>query len=219
MEFYINLNIKNRYSERNFAKLIDSGLYERTALADLKLSAALTEYPTNTKGIFKDSYLFDFIGLSDNHKEADLRRGLITYLKEFLLELGPNFSLMGEEYVVQIGMKDYRIDLLMYNRELNCMVAIELKVTEFQPEYIGKLQFYLEVLDKDIKKAHENPSIGILICKTKDDEVVKYAMNRNISPTMVAEYETKLFNKSLLQQKLHDLTISLENDEPKNSNT
>jgi predicted nuclease of restriction endonuclease-like (RecB) superfamily len=208
-EFYINLCIANRYSERTLAKLIDSGTYERTAIADLNMPAVLTEFPVNAKGIFKDSYLFDFTKLAEGHKEVDLRKALIKHLKDFLLELGRDFSLIGEEYIVQVGLKDYKIDLLMFHRGLNAMVAIELKVTEFQPEYVGKLQFYLEALDQDVKKPHENPSIGILLCKTKDDEVVKYAMNRNISPAIVAEYETKLINKSLLQQKLHDLAIDL----------
>lgn len=128
---------------------------------------------------------------------------LVSHLKHFLTELGADFSLIGEEYPLQVGVKDFRIDLLMFHRGLNCMVAIE--TIDFQPSYVGQLQFYLEALDSDIKKPHENPSIGILICKTKDDEVVKYAMNRNMSPTMIAEYETKLINKSLLQKKLKEL--------------
>jgi predicted nuclease of restriction endonuclease-like (RecB) superfamily len=181
-QFYLELATKHHYSERNFARIIDSGTYERTKLADLKLSAMLTELPTPTKGVFKDSYIFEFLGLPDDHKENDLRRALVLNLKKFLTELGQDFNLMGEEYPLQVGMKDFRIDLLMFHRGLNCMVAIELKTTDFQPAYVGQLQFYLEALDRDVKKPHENPSIGILICKTKDEEVVKYAMNRNMSP-------------------------------------
>lgn len=205
--FYIELAAKHRYSERDFARIIDSNTYERTKLADLKLSAALTEFPIPTKGVFKDSYIFEFLSLPDGHKENDLRRALVSHLKSFLTELGADFSLIGEEYPLQVGVKDFRIDLLMFHRGLNCMVAIELKTTDFQPAYVGQLQFYLEALDQDIKKPHENPSIGILICKTKDEEVVKYAMNRSMSPTMVAEYETKLIDKSLLQRKLHELNL------------
>ena len=171
-----------------------------------KLSTALTEFPVNTKGIFKDSYVFEFLELPDNHLEKDLRHALIRHLKQFLFELGPDFTLMGEEYVVQVGMKDFRIDLLMFHRGLNAMVAIELKTQEFEPSDLGQLQFYLEALDRDIKKPHENPTIGILICKTKDDEVVKYALNRHASPTMIAEYETKLISKSLLEKKVHEFT-------------
>lgn len=203
--YYLKLAANQRYSERDFARLIDSGTYERTKLADLKLSALLTEFPKG-QGQFKDSYVFEFLGLPDNHQENDLRRGLVHHLKQFLTELGPDFTLIGEEYPLQVGMKDYRIDLLMFHRGLNCMVVIELKTTEFHPAHFGQLQFYLEVLDNDVKKPHENPSIGILICKTRDDEVVKFAMNRSMSPALIAEYETKLINKALLQKKLDELS-------------
>lgn len=212
-EFYLNLAQKNHYSERTFARLIDSATYERTALADQKLSAALTEFPVSTEGIFKDSYVFEFAELSEHHQEQDLRHALIRHLKNFLFELGPDFTLIGEEYPIQVGIKDFRIDLLMFHRGLNAMVAIELKAVEFHPSHLGQLQFYLEALDCDIKKAHENPSIGILICKTKDEEVVKYALNRHASPTLIAEYETKLIKKSVLEKKLHELTQILPWDE------
>lgn len=209
-EYYLQLSATYHYSARDFARLIDSASYERTLIANQKLSTLLTEFPSATKGIFKDSYVFEFLGLPDNHKENDLRHSLVLHLKRFLIELGPDFSLIAEEYPLQVGMKDFRIDLLMFHRGLNCMVAIELKTAEFQPAYLGQLQFYLEALDHDVKKPHENPSIGILICKTKDDEVVKYALNRHMSPTMIAEYETKLINKSLLQKKLHELSSLIE---------
>lgn len=209
-EFYLRLATKHHYAERDFARIIDTGTFERTVLADQKLSAALTELP-GSKGAFKDSYVFEFLNLDDNHKEPDLRKALIRNLKAFLMELGPDFTIMGEEYPLQVGMKDFRIDLLMFHRELNCMVALELKSVEFQPAHLGQLQFYLEVLDSNIKKSHENPSIGILICKSKDDEVVKYAMNRNISPALIAQYETKLVDKKRLQEKLHEISLSLAN--------
>ena len=124
--------------------------------------------------------------------------------------MGPDFSVIGDEYIVQVGGKDFRIDILLHNRALNCLVALELKITEFQPEYLGKLQFYLEALDRDVKKSHENPSIGILICKTKDDEVVEYALSRNMSPTMIAEYEMQLIGKQRLQEKLHEISVAIE---------
>jgi len=213
--FYLDLAAKHHYPARDLARIIDSDTYERTRMADLKLSSVLTEFPIPTTGVFKDSYIFEFLGLPDDHKENDLRQALVSHLKRFLTELGADFSLIGEEYPLQVGVKDFRIDLLMFHRGLNCMVAIELKTTDFQPSYVGQLQFYLEALDTDIKKPHENPSIGILICKTKDDEVVKYAMNRNMSPTMIAEYETKLINKSLLQKKLQELNnLTFEQETP-----
>ncbi|HZW70841.1 MAG TPA: PDDEXK nuclease domain-containing protein, partial [Hanamia sp.] len=214
-EFYLNLTAKHSYAARTLARLIDTGTFERTLLADKKLSTALTEVGA-TKGIFKDSYIFEFLSLSDGYKETDLRHALIQNLKKFLIEMGPDFSFIGEEYPLQVGMRDFRIDLLMFHRNLNCMVALELKVTEFQPEYLGKLHFYLEILDQNVKKSHENPTVGILICKTKDEEIVKYAMNRHLSPTMVAEYETKMIDKKLLTRKIHELAdafIKIEDDE------
>jgi len=210
--FYIQLAVKHHYSERDFARLIDSGAYERTLLADKKLSAALAEFPVSVKGVFKDKYIFEFLDLQEDYKEQDLQKSLIKKLSKFLLELGRDFTLVGEEFTIQIGMKDFRIDILMFHRELNCLVAIELKITEFKPEHIGKMQFYLEALDQKVKKKNENPSIGIIICKTKDEEVVQFAMNRNISPTLVAEYETKILDKKVLQKKLHELLSTVEEE-------
>jgi predicted nuclease of restriction endonuclease-like (RecB) superfamily len=210
-EYYLLLATKYKYTARDLARLIDSSTFERTVLANQKLSTVMTEFPESTAGVFKDSYVFEFLNLPDDHLEEDLRGALVKNLRKFLLELGPDFTLMGEEYPIQVGNKDFRIDLLMFHRGLNAMCALELKITEFHPSHIGQLQFYLEALDRDIKKPHENPSIGILICKSKDEEVVKYAMNRNMSPTMIAEYETKLINKKLLQEKLHEISLSLSN--------
>jgi predicted nuclease of restriction endonuclease-like (RecB) superfamily len=209
-EFYLNLLANHRYSVRDFERLIDSATYERTIIGNKNLSTALTEFPFSTSNMFKDIYTFEFLSLPEAYKENDLRKALLKNLRQFLLEMGPDFSLMGEEYIVQVGGKDFRIDLLLHNRALNCLAAVELKITEFQPEYLGKMQFYLEALDRDVKKSHEHPSIGILICKTKDEEVVKYALSRNISPTMIAEYETKLLDKTKLQRKLHELVESWE---------
>ena len=125
-------------------------------------------------------------------------------LKNFIIEFGRDFAFIGEEYRVQVGMKDFFLDLLFYHRELRCLVAFELKIDEFKPEYLGKLSFYLEALDRDVKKAHENPSIGIILCKGKDDEVVEYSLSRTLSPAAIADYTTKLPDKRLLQDKLHE---------------
>ena len=210
-QFYLELAAKQRCSEREFSRIIDSGTFERTVLGNQKLSAALAEFPADTNNVFKDIYLFEFTGVSDNHRELDLQALLLKHMRKFLMEMGPDFGLIGEQFVVQIGNHDYRIDLLLQHRGLNCLVAIELKTTDFKPEYLGKLQFYLEALDKDVKKAHENPSIGLLICKSKDKEVVEYAMNRSLSPALIAEYETKLIDKAILQQKIHELSETLNN--------
>ncbi|EKB57010.1 PDDEXK nuclease domain-containing protein [Bergeyella zoohelcum] len=156
----------------------------------------------NVENVFKDSYIFDFLNLSENHNESQLQKELILQMKNFILELGKDFLFMGEEYRVQVGNSDFFIDLLFYHRELQCLIAFELKTDKFKPEYIGQLNFYLEALDRDVKKENENPSIGVLICKDKDIEVVEYALSRSLSPTMVAEYHTKLPDKKLLQKKL-----------------
>jgi predicted nuclease of restriction endonuclease-like (RecB) superfamily len=211
--FYLELTAKNHYSARDLSRLIDSGTFERTMLANQKLSTVLTEFPVNTSNVFKDVYLFEFTGLTDGYHELDLQALLLKHLRKFLLEMGPDFSFIAEQYLVQVGTHDYKIDLLLHHRGLNCLVAVELKITDFKPEYLGKLQFYLEALDKDVKKPHENPSIGLLICKTKDDEVVKYAMNRSVSPALVAEYETQLIDKSLLERKLHELSEVLVDED------
>lgn len=126
-------------------------------------------------------------------------------MKNFILELGKDFLFIGEEYKVQVGNSDLYIDLLFYHRGLQCFVAFELKADKFKPAHLGRLNFYLEALDRDVKKQNENPSIGVLLCKDKDSEVVEYALSRSLSPTMVSEYKIQLPDKKILQQKLHEL--------------
>ncbi len=133
-----------------------------------------------------------------------MQSGLVEQLKQFLLELGRDFCFIGTEYPVQVGGRDFAIDLLFFNRALNALVAFELKVVEFEPEHLGKMQFYLEALDRDVKKPHEQPSIGVLLCATKNSEVVEYALSRSMSPALVAEYQTRLPDRKLLQAKLHE---------------
>jgi hypothetical protein len=169
-----------------------------------KLSALLREIHPQSTSIFRDSYSLDFLGLPDDHSETDLRKGIVRSLKNFIIEFGRDFSFVGEEYRLQVGMKDFFLDLLFYHRELRCLVAFELKIDEFKPEYLGKLSFYLEALDRDVKKPHENASIGIILCKGKDDEVVEYSLSRTLSPAAIADYTTKLPDKKLLQEKLHE---------------
>ena len=140
-----------------------------------------------------------------SYSEMDLQKAIVQNLKNFILEFGKDFSFLGKEYRVQVGGNDYYIDLLFYHRELKCLVAIELKIDDFKPEYIGKMNFYLEALDRDVRKKDENPSVGLILCKSKDDEVVEYTLSRNLSPTKIAEYQTKLIDKDILKGKLHEL--------------
>jgi predicted nuclease of restriction endonuclease-like (RecB) superfamily len=204
-EFYLHLTVQEHYSSRELDRQINSGVYERTMLGSTKLSAVLRENGHGLLNAFRDNYVFEFLGLPDSHSESDLQRGLIGRMKEFILELGKDFLFVGNEYKVQVGNSDFYIDLLFYHRGLQCLVAFELKTDKFKPEHLGQLNFYLEALDRDVKKPNENPSIGVLLCKDKDSEVVEYALSRSLSPTMVSQYQTQLPNKRLLQQKLREL--------------
>ena len=201
--FYITLCIKELYSARELDGQINSGYYERYILSKEKL------LPEPIKGLkenpFLDSYVIEFLDLPKNFKESDLRKGLIQNMKEFILEVGKDFTFIDEEYRVQVGGEDFRIDLLFFHRGLQCLVAFELKIGKFKPEYISKMDFYLEALDRQKKKENENPSVGMILCASKDDEVVEYAMSRTLSPMMVAEYKLQLPDKAVLQKKLQEL--------------
>ena len=209
--FYIYLTKKENYTVKELDRQISAAVFERTMLS------AKTEPPESLSGIdlikphFKDLYIFEFLNLPDSFTENELQKGLIQKLKTFLLELGKDFLFVGEQYRLQVGNKDFFIDLLFYHRQLQCLVAFELKTVDFSPEQMGQLNFYLEALDRDVKKPHENPSIGILLCKGKDSEVVEYALSRNLSPALVSEYQMALPDKKLLQDKLHELVQLWEN--------
>ncbi len=200
--FYLQLAVTERYSTRELDRQINSGVFERTRLADAKLPQ--TSHPKPFTGIFRDSYILDFLNLPPTHSENDLKTALVNCLRDFILELGRDFTFLGQEYRLQVGNSDFFIDLLFFHRELQSLVAFELKVDKFKPEYLGQLEFYLEALDRDLKKPHENPSIGVLLCRDKDNEVVEYALSRSISPTVVAEYEIKLIPKEVLRKKLNE---------------
>ena len=201
--FYITLCIKEAYSSRELERQMDSGYYERYMLSKEKL------LPEAIKGLkenpFLDSYVIEFLDLPKNFKEADLRKGLIQNMKEFILEVGKDFTFIDEEYKVQVGGEDFRIDLLFFHRGLQCLVAFELKIGKFKPEYISKMDFYLETLDRQKRKENENPSVGMILCASKNNEVVEYSMSRTMSPMMVAEYKLQLPDKAVLQRKLQEL--------------
>ena len=202
-EFYMRLCIKENYSKRELERQINSGYDERYMLSKEKL------LPEPIKGLkenpFLDSYIIEFLDLPKNFKESDLRKGLIQNMKEFILEVGKDFTFIDEEYRVQVGGEDFRIDLLFFHRGLQCLVAFELKIGKFKPEYVSKMDFYLEALDRQKKKDNENPSVGMILCASKDDEVVEYAMSRTMSPMLVAEYKLQLPDKTVLQKKLQEL--------------
>ena len=202
-EFYINACIDNQYSKRELERQIDSMLYERTAISDAK-NGVLTKR-NNSLSAFRDAYVLEFLDLPSSYKEKDLRKQIVSHLKDFILEFGKDFSFIGEEYRLQIGNTDFFIDLLFFNRALSCLVAIELKIGMFRPEHLGQLNLYLEALDRDVKKSNENPSVGLILCTGKDDTVVEYALSRSLSPAMVAEYALHLPDKKKLQDKMIEI--------------
>jgi predicted nuclease of restriction endonuclease-like (RecB) superfamily len=204
-EYYLKLTLKDRLNVHNLRRLLKSAHFERSVIADKLLPSSFDNYPKNVVGVFKDSYALEFLKLPENHSENDLQKALVKNLKSFILELGSDFTFVAEEYRLQIDMEDFYIDLLFFHRELCCLVAFELKIEKFSPSHLGQLNFYLEALDRDIKKPHENPSIGILLCKTKSKTVVEYALNRSVSPALVIDYSTKLIDKKILQAKMEEL--------------
>jgi predicted nuclease of restriction endonuclease-like (RecB) superfamily len=204
-EFYLSFSKRENYSKRELERQISSSLFERTMLGNSKLAPVVRDIHSEVNNTFKDSYIFDFLNLPESHTENELQQGLIKQMKNFILELGKDFIFIKEEYKLQVGNSDFFIDLLFYHRGLQCLVAFELKADKFKPEHLGQLNFYLEALDRDVKKPHENPSIGILLCTDKDSKVVEYALNRSLSATMVAEYKIQLPDKQLLNQKLNEL--------------
>ncbi|MBT9777672.1 DUF1016 family protein [Clostridium sp. MCC353] len=202
-EFYLKLCIQENYSKRELERQLDSGYYERYVLSQGK---ALPEgIKPVSKNPFLDSYVIEFLDLPNTYKERDFRKALILKMRDFILELGKDFTFIDEEYKVQVGGEDYFIDLLFFHRGLQCLVAFELKIGRFKPEYVSKMDFYLEALDRQSKKDHENPSVGLILCASKNDEVVEYAMSRSMSPMLVSEYKLQLPDKKLLREKLQEL--------------
>lgn len=206
-EFYLRQAIQERWSTRELERQFRAALFERTVLHPVKVSPVVRQNYPEALNVFKDAYMVEYLDLPEGHDEKDLHRGLLNRLKAFLCELGRDFCFAGSEFPIQVGNRDFAIDLLLFHRGLNCLVAIELKVGRFEPEYLGKLDFYLEALDRDVKKVHENPAIGVLLCASKDAEVVEYALSRSLSPAMIAEYQTHLPDKRLLQTKLHEFYL------------
>ena len=204
-EFYLRQAIGEKWGKRELERQFKTALFERTVLSPVKVSAVLTQTHADALSVFKDSYLVEFLDLPQGHLEIDLHQGLLKQLKNFLIELGRDFCFVGSEYPLQVGGRDFALDLLFFHRALNCLVAIELKVGRFEPEYLGKLEFYLEALDRDVRKPHEAAAIGVLLCADKDEEVVEYALSRSLSPALIAAYQTQLPDKALLQAKLHEL--------------
>ncbi len=216
-EFYLRLAAQEKWSSRQLERQFKAALFERTVLHPPKVSPLARKTHPDVAGIFRDSYVVEFLDLPSSHAEADLHRSLIARLRDFLIELGRDFCFVGSEFPLQVGGRDFALDLLFFHRGLNSLVAIELKVGRFEPEYLGKLDFYLEALDRDVKKPHERPAIGVLLCASKDDEVVEYSLSRSTSPALIAEYQTQLPDKALLRAKLHEFYLQNTQEEDSSS--
>ena len=202
--FYILYAHKERLSHKELQRAITTQTYE-TLLSDKNnMSKGLLETYPNSPIMFKDTYFIDFLNLPKRHSEKRLKNGLLEHMKQFILELGKDFIFMDQEYCLNVGASSFKADLLFFHRGLQALVAVELKKTKFHPRDLGQLEFYLEALDRDVKRSNENPSIGIILCPDADKVVVEYAMSRSMSPTMVAEYKRILIPQEKMQQQLKE---------------
>lgn len=202
--FYILYAHKERLSHKELQRAITTQTYE-TLLSDKNnMSKGLLETYPNSPIMFKDTYFVDFLNLPKKHSEKKLKNGLLEHMKQFILELGKDFIFMDQEYCLNVGASSFKADLLFFHRGLQALVAVELKKTKFHPRDLGQLEFYLEALDRDVKRSNENPSIGIILCPDADKVVVEYAMSRSMSPTMVAEYKRILIPQEKMQQQLRE---------------
>ena len=190
-QFYILATKKFGWTKNVLIHQIENKTFEKYLLNQTNFDRTLSENIKNQASLaVKDEYVFDFLELADEHSEYELEQGLIQNVRSFLLEIGHNFTFVGNQYRLAVGNKEYFIDLLLYHRQLQCLVAMELKIGEFLPEYKGKMEFYISVLNDTVKLPHENSAIGIIICKSKDRTIVEYSLNTGNLPIGVATYTT-----------------------------
>lgn len=202
--FYILYANKEHLASRELQRCISNQTYAALLSSKNNMSKGLLEAYPNAPVMFKDTLFVDFLNLPKTHSEAKLKNSLVENMKQFILELGKDFIFMDQEYKLQVGSSTYKADLLFYHRGLQALVAVELKKTKFHPRDLGQLEFYLEALDRDVKRSNENPSIGIVLCPEADRVVVEYAMSRSMSPTMIAEYKRILIPQERMQQQLNE---------------
>lgn len=209
--FYILYACRERLQNKELIRAIKTNVMDSVLGSKSRQSGSMTKtYPASPM-LFKEKIYLDMLGLPLNYKESKLRKEIVKHMKEFILEMGKDFLFIDEEHGISVGGKTFKIDLLFYHRLLQCMVAIELKTTEFHPKDLGQLEFYLEALDQEEKRHNENPSIGILLCKEADMEVVRFALNRSMSPTMVTQYKEQLQVGGVIQRSLVEFCRFLNN--------
>ena len=201
-EFYLRMTRKFGWSRNVLIHQIDNQSYEKSLLGQTNFDQALTpELRAQAKLAVKDEYTFDFLELGEEHSERELERALIARIEDFLRAMGGLFAFMGSQYPLAVDGEEFLIDLLLFHRRLRCLVAIELKIGKFKPEFVGKMQFYLTALDRQIRQEDENPSIGIILFKEKNRTIVEYALHDARKPIGVATYEiTRTLPKELRGQ-------------------
>ena len=202
--FYMLYAAANKLKTEELRRCIVSQTFESVMSKEKKFSPVLLQQYPDAGFMLKDKAILDFLNLPVKHNEHKLHKELLTHMKEFILELGKDFLFIDSEYPVQVGGSTKRIDLLFFHRGLQCLVAIELKATDFEPEFVGKMDMYLEALDRDVKHDNENPSIGIILCPSADKSMVEYTLSRSLSPTMVSEYKRKLIPQEVLTRSLDE---------------
>ena len=191
--FYIEKSIENGWSRSSLVMWIESDLYSRQGKAITNFKMTLPDlYSDLAQQTLKDPYNFDFLMIDTHAKEREIEQGLMEHVESFLVELGKGFAFLGRQYHLEVGNKDFYIDLLFYHINLRCFVVVELKTGEFEPRDAGQLNFYLTAIDKQLKQETDNPTIGLLLVKTKDNLIVEYALQDINKPMGVAGYETKL---------------------------
>lgn len=211
--FYILYAHKEHLVKRELQRCISNQTYATLLGNKSNISKGMLEVYPDAPIMFKDTLFVDFLGLPKKHSETKLRNGLIEHMKQFILELGKDFIFMDQEYRLNVGASTYKADLLFFHRGLQALVAVELKKTKFHPKDLGQLEFYLEALDRDVKRSNENPSIGIILCPEADRVVVEYAMSRSMSPTMIAEYKRILIPQERMQEQLREFCNFFMKDE------
>ena len=211
-QFYIQKAVENGWGRDVLVHQIESGLYNRQGALSHNFKNTIPEYQSDlTQQLFKDPYNFDFLTLSENAKERDLENALISHVKNVLEELGDGFAFLSRQYNMQAGEKDYFIDLLFYHTKLHRYIAIELKIGDFEPEYVGKMNLYLGLLDDKLKTERDDPAIGLILCKTKDRIVAEYALRDTSKPIGIAEYKLQ----QMLPEDIKSELPSIEDIEQK----
>lgn len=203
--FYIVYAHRERLKAKELPHAFESDAYRSLLGGDKKnYSKKLKEYYPTAPVVIKDQAFLDYLSLPEKHREPKLRSEIVAHIRDFILEMGKDFLFVDQEYVLPVGGEPFKADLLFYHRGLQCLVAFELKTRKFHPKDLGQLEFYLEALDRDVKKENENPSIGIILCKSANKIVVEYAMSRTKSPVMVTQYKRQFIPKEVLQRTFEE---------------